>query len=125
MKGNGEEMKKRGAVVVFRLSSEEKADWQSRADGSEMTLTDFIRSKVEGAETVDRQPKKRRTSRKADPLLLAGIGRVGSNLNQIARWANTHKSAAEASEIMLALIAIEQHLLSYCPSFAVVVSDVN
>lgn len=118
-------MKKRGAVINLRLSPDEKADWQSRADVAEMTLTDFIRSKVEGAETVDRVPKKRRTGRKADPLLLANIGRVGSNLNQLARWANTHKDAAEAAEIMLALIAIEQHLLSYRPGVAVGGSDVN
>ncbi len=28
------------------------------------------------------------------------LARIGSNLNQIARWANTHKSAAEAVEIL-------------------------
>ena len=38
---------------------------------------------------------------------LAGIG---SNLNQIARWANTHKENAEALEVIAHLVAIERAL---------------
>ena len=34
------------------------------------------------------------------------VSRIGNNLNQIARWANIHKGAAEAVEIERALQAL-------------------
>ena len=36
--------------------------------------------------------------------------RIGSNLNQIARWANTHKENAEAVEVIAHLVSIERAL---------------
>jgi hypothetical protein len=109
-------MRTREAIINLRMKPDEKAAWQLRAEAANLTVADFIRQKVDGendASSVGRMPKKHRIGRKADPLLIAGIGRAGSNLNQIARWANTYKSAAEASEIMLALIAIEQLLIAH------------
>ena len=46
------------------------------------------------------------------------ISRIGNNLNQIAKWANTYKSTAEAIEVIEVLRAIEQALnqLSTNPS---------
>ena len=38
------------------------------------------------------------------------LARIGSNLDQIARWANTYKENAEAMEVIAHLIAIEQAL---------------
>ena len=38
------------------------------------------------------------------------LARIGNNLNQIARWANTHKGAAEAVEVLARLVAIERAL---------------
>ena len=35
------------------------------------------------------------------------LARIGSNLNQIARWANIHKENAEALEVVAHLVAIE------------------
>ena len=39
---------------------------------------------------------------------IRGSMRIGSNLNQIARWANTHKENAEALEVVADLAAIER-----------------
>ena len=36
------------------------------------------------------------------------LARIGSNLNQIARWANTHKGNAEVVEVIAHLVAIER-----------------
>ena len=36
--------------------------------------------------------------------------RIGNNVNQIARWANTHKGAVEAVKVIGHLIAIERAL---------------
>ena len=38
------------------------------------------------------------------------LARIGSNLNQIARWANIHKTDAEALEVVAHLVAIERAL---------------
>ena len=38
------------------------------------------------------------------------LARIGSNLNQIARWANIHKENAEALEVVAHLVAIERAL---------------
>ena len=38
------------------------------------------------------------------------LARIGSNLNQIARWANTRKENAEAVEVVAHLVAIERAL---------------
>lgn len=109
-------MKKLTAVVNLRVKADEKKEWQAMAKTAKMTLADLVRTRLD-TDTIDRQPiKKHRTGRKADPLLLSNIGRVGSNLNQIARWANSYKSAAEASEVLLALVSIEQILLTYTPA---------
>ncbi len=40
------------------------------------------------------------------------IAKIGNNLNQIARWANTYKSTADAVEVVTHLVAIEQALLA-------------
>ena len=38
------------------------------------------------------------------------LARIGSNLNQIARWANIHKEDAEVVEVVAHLVAIERAL---------------
>lgn len=103
-------MRKRDVFVKIRTTEEEKAAWQKQAEDQKMTLADLVRRRLGDSQPVDREPKKTRSGRKKDTVLLSNIGRVGSNLNQIAKWANTYKDAAEAAEVLLALVAIEQHL---------------
>ncbi|MDE0358980.1 MAG: MobC family plasmid mobilization relaxosome protein, partial [Gammaproteobacteria bacterium] len=43
------------------------------------------------------------------------VARIGNNLNQIARWVNTHKAAIEAVEVIVHLIAIERALRALAP----------
>ena len=38
------------------------------------------------------------------------VARIGNNLNQIARWANTHATAIDAVEIIANLVYISQTL---------------
>ena len=38
------------------------------------------------------------------------LARIGANLNQIARWANTYKGDAEAVQVLAHLVAIERDL---------------
>ena len=38
------------------------------------------------------------------------VARIGNNLNQIARWANTHAETADAFEVIAHLVAIEREI---------------
>jgi hypothetical protein len=108
-------METRDTHLKIRITQDEKAALKELSKSQGMTLADFIRHQVGQVKTVDREPKKTGEFRRADPMLLANIGRVGSNLNQIARWANRYKSAAEAAGVITALVAIEQSLLLKVP----------
>ena len=43
------------------------------------------------------------------------VAAVGNNLNQVAKWANTYKTDAEARQVLAVLVSIERILLSYRP----------
>ena len=43
------------------------------------------------------------------------LARIGANLNQIARWANTFKANVEALELVAHLVAIERSLAALAP----------
>ncbi len=108
--------KTRAATVRLRLKPTEQADWQAQAEAEGITLSDLIRKRMGSARPTGIEPKRqRRLGRKADPALLAALGRVGNNLNQVAKWANTYKTDAEARQVLEALVSIERILLSYRP----------
>jgi uncharacterized protein (DUF1778 family) len=103
---------KRDTNLTIRLSQTEKLAWQEKADLSGMTISDLIRQAISRTKTwtvADKSLVKEQTRQ---------IARIGNNLNQIAKWANTYKSTAEAVQIIQALRLIEQSLsrLSTKPS---------
>lgn len=106
--------KKKSKWVHVKVTDAEREAWQAQAHADEMTLADFIRRAI-GANSSGIAPRKRRSSRRADPALLAALGRIGNNLNQIARWVNTYRHAADVVQVLSVLVAIERMLLSYCP----------
>ena len=38
------------------------------------------------------------------------LNRINANLNMIARWVNTHKSAADAVDVVAHLMALEREI---------------
>lgn len=113
-------MEKRDSWLKVRISADEKVAWQAEADAEGLTLANLVRNRLGGAAQVAREPKPaKRATRRADPLLLHAVGRVSSNLNQLARWANMYKSEVEAILVIQALLAIDAHLaasFSYRPT---------
>ena len=101
--------------VHVMVNEQERAAWQAQAGAAGLTLADLIRQRLGEAKTVGRDPVKRRAARRADPALLAALGRIGSNLNQVARWANTYKGKAEAVQVLAALVSIEQIIALHAP----------
>jgi len=103
---------KLNASIKIRLSKQEKLSWQEKAVRAGIPLSTLIREAMSRTRTwtaSDRSSIQEQTRQ---------ISRIGNNLNQIAKWANTYKSTASAIEVIEALRTIEQSLnqLSTNPS---------
>ena len=99
----------RAVWVKVRASEAERAEWHAKARSAGLTLSDLVRRSVGRSRTwtVAHAEVERERTRE--------VARVGNNLNQIARWANTHKEAVEAVEVIGHLIAIKRALAALSP----------
>ena len=90
--------------VKIRASEAERAEWHAKARSAGLTLSDLVRRSLGRvrAWTVAHAEVERERTRE--------LAHLGNNLNQIARWANAHKGAAEAVEVVSRLVAIERAL---------------
>ncbi len=100
---------RRPATVSARVSAVELADWRAKAAAAGVPLSALVREAMARTRTwtapaaaVERERTKQ-------------VARIGNNLNQIARWVNTHKAAIEAVEVIVHLIAIERALRTLAP----------
>ncbi|MDR1611700.1 MAG: plasmid mobilization relaxosome protein MobC [Planctomycetota bacterium] len=82
----------RGRFLKVRVSDAELADIRAKAIEADMAVSDFMRFRMMNF-------RLRQTG--ADRERLRQLARIGSNINQITRWANTHKAAAPALEALL------------------------
>ncbi|WP_321401733.1 MobC family plasmid mobilization relaxosome protein [Maridesulfovibrio sp.] len=92
---------KKTEKLSMRVSSKDKELILAMAAESGMSMADFVRVRLG-------QTRVRRSKIEREKLL--HLARIGNNLNQIARWANTHKSGADALLILAELTSIEQEL---------------
>ena len=94
----------RAVWVKIRASEAERAKWHARARSAGLTLSDLVRRSVGRVRvwTVAHAEAERERTRE--------LARIGNNLNQIARWVNTHKDAAEAVEVIGHLVALKRTL---------------
>ena len=94
----------RAVWVKVRASEAERAEWHAKARSAGLTLSDLVRRSVGRVRpwTVAHAEVERERTRE--------LARLGNNLNQIARWANTQKGAIESVEVIGHLIAIERAL---------------
>ena len=94
----------RAVWVKVRASEAERAEWHAKARAAGLTLSDLVRRSIGRVRTwtVAHADVERERTRE--------LARLGNNLNQIARWANTHKDAIEAVEVIGHLIAIDRAL---------------
>ena len=76
------EIIKRQKEIKVRLTEAEHQALLERMTGGE--LATWIRNTC-----LDEKPNKKRNYKAADPQLLAALGRIGGNLNQIARKINS------------------------------------
>ena len=99
----------RDVWVKIRVREAERAEWHAKARSAGLTLSDLVRRSVGRVRpwTVAHAEVERERTRE--------LVRIGANLNQIARWANTFKANAEAVEIVAHLVAIERALAALAP----------
>ncbi len=90
------------ACVVFRCTAHEKALLLAKADSAGMRISTLMR---EALGLVD--ARRRRPMPTADPAMLREAGRIGGNLNQIARWLNTATALGLTHEIDALVVAAE------------------
>ena len=90
--------------MKVRASDAERAEWHAKARSAGLTLSALVRRSLGRARTwtVPHAEVERERTRE--------VARIGNNVNQIARWANSHKEAVEAVEVIGHLIAIERTL---------------
>lgn len=93
---------RRSAWLKLRATPEEKEAITTKATMQGQTVTDFLRQRALDYRLRQTPLEKER---------IRQLARIGANLNQLARWANTWKSRAEAVEILTALTSLERALL--------------
>lgn len=103
-------MVKRDKWVHVKVSAYERAEWQRLAEMFGSSVSDLVRFSVGGAELTNREVPKEVPVKRVDPELIRELARIGNNLNQVGRWANTYKSDADAAQVLAALIALEREL---------------
>ncbi len=81
------------------MSDEERARLEAMAAAAEVNLSEFLRDFPTKTQVVNRADWQRRT------FLLCNLT---NNLNQLVRWANAYKSAADAHRVVLALMRLER-----------------
>ena len=91
----------RGAFIKVRVTPEEKKAVTAKAEELGQTVADFLRQRALEYRLRQTPLEKERVRQ---------LARIGVNLNQLARWANVHKSQAEALHVLTALTAFEQEL---------------
>ena len=82
----------RDHFIKIRVTEKEFVDFRSRAGEAGMTVSDLVRFRLTGYRV-------RQTD--TDKARLRHLARIGSNINQLARWANSRKAAAPALEVAL------------------------
>jgi len=96
-------------TFVFRCTAAEKAQLRAKAEAAGLPAATLLREALGLTEARRRKPIPR-----VDPALVLAVGRIGGNLNQIARWLNramrTDRTDPDALTVAGRLLTIERQL---------------
>ena len=102
------------ARLAFRLPKTVAADWRARAAVAGVSLSDWLRLKVDADQATGVAPPGRRPARRSfvpvDPELLRQLAAIGNNVNQIARRVNSLSSGVDRVELLVELAGIRDEL---------------
>lgn len=89
-KTSGSETRERGGMVAFRVSPAERVEIEEAASAAGLSLASYVRGLVLDAPQT-KKTRKPSIDRAALAQILAHVGKIGSNINQIARRLNQGK----------------------------------
>mgnify|MGYP001324049990 FL=1 len=97
-------------TFVFRCTAAEKAQLRQKAEAAGVPVATLLREALGRTDARRRKPAPR-----VDPALVLAVGRIGGNLNQIARWLNRAHAAGltptiDAVEVARRLLSVERQL---------------
>lgn len=97
-------------TFVFRCTAAEKAELRKKAEAAGVPVATLLREALGRTDARRRKPAPR-----VDPALVLAVGRIGGNLNQIARWLNRAHAAGltptiDAVEVARRLLSVERQL---------------
>ena len=85
---SGTEKRIRGRILTVRLSAEEYAVIDAAADRAQLATGSYVRQTLLGA-PAPRQMRRPTVEKKELARLLGELGKIGGNLNQLAKAVNT------------------------------------
>ena len=92
-------------MVAARVTPAEHAAWREKAAAAGVSPSELLR------EAMARTRTWTASARAVERERTRQVARVGNNLNQLAHWVNTHKTAAEAVSVIAHLVSFERSLL--------------
>ena len=97
---------RRTVMIAARVTRAEHAAWKEKAAAAGVSPSALLRQAMTRtrAWTAPALAIERERTRQ--------VARIGNNLNQLARWANTHASEVEAVEVVARLVSVERSLLA-------------
>lgn len=100
-------------TFVFRCTAAEKAELRQKAEAAGVPVATLLREALGRTDARRRKPAPR-----VDPALVLAVGRIGGNLNQIARWLNRAHAAGltptiDAVEVARRLLSVERQLAQF------------
>lgn len=98
---SGSETRQKTAIIGFRVAEDERAEIEAAAEAGEVTLGTFCRDAILKKSKMKRT-RKPSLDRVLLAQLLAQLGKVGGNLNQMAKRLNEGKGTG-ADRIFTAL----------------------
>ena len=107
--------------VTLRLPDDTADEWRRRADEAALSLSDWVRQRVDGPDAVQTGQRRRLRKLTADPELLRQLAAIGGNVNQIARVLNSIGiTPGDHAQLLgeLAAIQRELHALAELPRYA-------
>ncbi len=94
----------RTAAVMVRVLPEERDILRTNAALHGMNMSDYIRQTCLGVR-LRRTPEEKRRLRE--------LARIGANINQLTRWANTYKRGVDTVAIVSALVSLERQVAMF------------
>lgn len=91
-------------MVAARVTPAEHAAWREKAAATGVSPSALLREAMARTRTWTAPALAIESER------IRQIARIGNNLNQLAHWANTHRTAAEAVTVIAHVVSFERSL---------------